>query len=329
MVLVSAHALRIHHALKHDSQPKQELQRCTFKAELHSIGGMPTCKLCLRNFTKWRQLRLHIGRCSCPHLGGDSFKLHPPAPDNHLLRRKAATLPQTNQAASGDQPDHFQPENFPDEQPLVLDSSFHDKLPAWDQLLNCPATKARLKQHCVICNMWVVDYRHMRQHYNKAHHQQHPSILPAALTLSKTYKSHLTGGRSCRWCGHCVGAPGRRSTQCVVLNQLAIAYCCCSANLHKQDHDASRPGSRHLQALHALQPSSECFGETRGPGQPGPSEREPQKAAALVAQSSVAVETSSFSLQPDPFQDPSMRLMAKVLLKTKNSYQAFGRTWDS
>ena len=56
--LVSAHALRIHLALHHSSHPRPDKTKCTFDTVLHSVAGMPTCKLCFRNFAKWRQLRL-------------------------------------------------------------------------------------------------------------------------------------------------------------------------------------------------------------------------------------------------------------------------------
>ena len=247
-VLRSEHALKIHIALQHASQPKQAPARHTFRAEAHSVAGMPTCKLCLRNFTKWRQLRLHIELASCPVLGGSSFKLHPAAPDNHLLRRQSA---HPNQRMP-DQQEGEQSQNFADALPLVLDPSFHRMLQQWDRLLACPDTKARLKQHCVICNMWIMDYRHIRQHYNKTHHSHYPHILPQALELSKAYKSHLTRGRSCRWCGHVVGAPGRHSVQCVVLNQLTVAVCFCRHNLHQQDHESSPDRGRHLPPLYAL-----------------------------------------------------------------------------
>ncbi|CAE7260053.1 Pol, partial [Symbiodinium sp. CCMP2456] len=119
--------------------------RHTFKAEAHSVAGMPTCKLCLRNFMKWRQLRLHVELGSCPILGGQSFKLHPVAPDNHLLRRQSAghEKPVTTVQAEP------QEQNFPDALPLVLDPSFHAIVPHWDRTMNAATAEAEIFRYCM------------------------------------------------------------------------------------------------------------------------------------------------------------------------------------
>eukprot|EP00439_Symbiodinium_sp_Y106_P077496 s968_g16.t1 len=314
-ILVSAHALSIHLALHHQDQPKPARQAHVFRAEAHSIGGMPTCKLCLRNFVKWRQLRLHIEKGSCPHLGGSSFLLSPMAPDNHLLRRLEPELPETSQQAPTAEP----PQNFPDALPLVLDPAFHAKFDTWDRLLAHPQTKARLKHHCVICNMWIMDYRHIRQHYNKAHHPHHPTVLKEALALSYSYKSHLTRGHTCRWCGHSVGAPGRHSTQCVVLNQLAIAVCYCRQQLHVTQDVAGSTGSGHLPALHAVRegtavavtPKEE---DTRSPA-PFPNKRQRPSWPTSRRMGNGPPMYTAHHMSPPSLQDPMVHTMGKLLLK--------------
>ena len=215
-----------------------------FSPARHSIAGMPTCRLCLRNFTKWRQLKLHIERKSCPQLGGQSHKLSPLQPDKAALRH----LPGNKSQAPTDYGDEpaapKEPRVLPDELPLVLRPSFIDNLSRWEKLLSCPDTKALLSSHCALCHMWIAD--------TKLHHASHPHILPAALEVSKSFKSQLTRGRACRWCRSTVGAPGRHSTQCVVLNQLTVAVEYCKQGLHHPQNDHGGPRGEYLRPLHAL-----------------------------------------------------------------------------
>ena len=300
----SAHALSIHIALKHPEVIKDKPALITFNAALHSIAGMPTCKLCLRNFVKWQQLRLHIERSSCPALGGDSFKLSPPKPDNHTLRLLPTPPVQTQQATSEPRA------NIPDALPLVLQTAFHDDLPRWEKRLSCPTTKALLSTNCVICNMWIADIKHIRQHYNKVHHQNHPNILPQALQLSKTFKSHLTRGKTCRWCKATVGAPGRHSTQCAVLNQLLIGVCYCQQGLHRQD-DTSRPGGQHLCVLHADgSPASKIpstdLGSVTTAGSGGPAGPHDPKEAATERRSGASAQAPFFGAAVAPTPSASI-----------------------
>ncbi|CAE7817602.1 unnamed protein product [Symbiodinium sp. CCMP2592] len=67
--VLNSHALSIHMSLRHQDIEKPAAEKCRFDPVRHSIAGMPTCRLCLRNFTKWQQLKLHITRKSCPELG--------------------------------------------------------------------------------------------------------------------------------------------------------------------------------------------------------------------------------------------------------------------
>ena len=87
-VMPTAHALRIHIGLQHkDHRPggPSSTTKVSFSAPHHAVDGMPTCRLSCRSFTKWRQLKLHIEKGSCPNLGGSSFLLHPPTSGNYHM----------------------------------------------------------------------------------------------------------------------------------------------------------------------------------------------------------------------------------------------------
>ena len=250
--LLNTHALSIHLSLHHQDIDKPETQKYPFSPARHSIAGMPTCRLCLRNFTKWRQLKLHIERQSCPLLGGRSHKLSPLQPDNAALRHLHGNQSQAPTDSGAEPAAPKEPRVLPDELPLVLRPGFIDNLSNWEKLLSCPDTKALLSSHCALCHMWIADTKHIRQHYNKVHHASHPHILPAALEVSKSFKSQLTRGRACRWCRSTVGAPGRHSTQCAVLNQLTVAVEYCKQGLQHPHNDHGGPRGEYLRPLHAL-----------------------------------------------------------------------------
>ena len=149
-VLPTAHARLIHYAIKHPEAMNTEAPRpqTIFHAPDHAINGLPTCKLCHRNFTKWQQLKLHIEKGSCIGLGGDSMKLSPPTEDNQAMRNPvpepAATIV-TARAYAGPESQALAEQNA---QPLITDPSFLSKLDSWDQHLT--------EQ---VCSLWHVDSR--------------------------------------------------------------------------------------------------------------------------------------------------------------------------
>ena len=171
-------------------------------APRHAIGGMPTCRLCERSFTKWRQLKLHIECGSCPALGGSSFKLSPQMEDHARVGREASEK-QTDEPSKCSQRLSASAEV---DQPLVLRLSFHAQLTAWEDLLSCRKTRTLLSSRCVICHLWIASSRHIKQHYNRTHHQDHPQLLALTEVLCQSFKGHFTRGRACKFCGSCVGA---------------------------------------------------------------------------------------------------------------------------
>ena len=182
--LPTQHALRIHIGLKHKTQQRDDQPKMvTFSAQQHAVDGMPTCRLCQRSFTKWRQLKLHIERGSCPRLGGSSFLLSPPAPDNHLLPgRQQPTASTAQRQETPDASSEAVVENSA-YLPLVHQPDFRSRIHNWEKLLVCRETKAQLLCRCVLCGMWVADPKHMKQHYNKTHDNSYPGLKEAATPL--------------------------------------------------------------------------------------------------------------------------------------------------
>ena len=231
-VFVTENAMRVHCGLKHkqESMPQHSTRTpTTFKPELHSKAGMPACQLCDRQFWRWAHLVAHIESGACKCLGGDS-EVRAPLPVDHI----PADIRKPPTAALG----IFEEENSSN-MPLVSRAAFQRSLDTWERWLNIPAVRLELMQHCVICHFWVADFRHMKQHLNRAHLHAYPDLMPRALSLCSSFKSQLRRGSGCIWCGHKVGAPGRHVVQCTPLVQLSLAVTYC-----KDVQPPPRPGPR-------------------------------------------------------------------------------------
>ena len=256
-VFLTAHARTIHHGLQHHAEapPPDPRVRPTFHAPTHAIAGLPTCRLCNRNFPRWQQLKLHIETGACPGLGGSSHKLSPPAADNSLMSIPHQVGPAAKAQIAASAPPEVSPnpeaEVAKQSQPLVLSASFKQSLGHWESHLNCQTTKTRLKCYCVVCGMWIACSKKIRQHYHKVHQHDYPHVEASALRLCASFKGHFTRGRSCRYCGSTVGAPCRHVTQCVVLWQLCVAVTICRAEASGED-GGRRLDSGHIRSLHAV-----------------------------------------------------------------------------
>ena len=239
---VSENAMRIHSKLKHKTLPAHSTRTPTiFVPHLHAVAGMPQCKLCDRQFFKWRHLKLHIEGGACPKLGGDSF-IRSPLDSTQALAKvaapPAADLPQ------------FAGQNVTD-LPLVLREAFLSKLSQWECWLSVPSLMTELRNYCSLCHQWVADFRHVKQHIRKEHQTTHGHLFNEVNTICKTFKSHLTRDRTCIFCGHRVGAPGRHIEQCTPLFQLVLAVVTCRRQQDVRGHDGGGGGARgeHLRAL--------------------------------------------------------------------------------
>ena len=57
----------------HDLPPRAASTPTQFVPRLHACGGLPKCRLCLRTFYKWQNLKEHIESGACDKLGGASL----------------------------------------------------------------------------------------------------------------------------------------------------------------------------------------------------------------------------------------------------------------
>ena len=309
LVLPTSHARLIHSAIKHPEQdpPEDHRTKTAFSAPDHAVNGLPTCKLCRRNFTKWRHLKTHIEQGSCVALGGDSMKLCPPLEGNSAMSRPSqepVTIDATARAYAGAESQELAAQNAV---PLISDPLFLSALESWDQHLNNRHMRARLQSRCVVCGMWIADGRHVKQHYNRTHHHDFPHALEHTQKLCLTFKSQFTRGRSCRYCGVKVGAPCRHVIQCTVLHQLCLAVSICKPASSQQVAPDGRPRGGHLRTLHALwgsgdggrtSPQTSQAGSSQDTGTSGRSLQLPPPESTPVATNSSLVLSTTGTRTP-------------------------------
>ena len=238
-------AMRIHCKLQHSVLPAHSTRTPTdFIAHVHAKDGLPQCSLCLRRFYRWGNLKAHIRTGACEKLGGDAA-IRYPAKETTPVEPQPSTVTDSTQAPttlSGPKATEIEPQ--PTALPLVLRPTFHAALHDWERQLSTADARKELAQYCALCGMWIADTKHVKQHYNKIHHQHMSDLQSTALVLSTTFKAQLRRNSSCRFCGVKVGAPGRHSQQCAVLFQLCIAVSFCRDGRHRCPADGG-----HLPSL--------------------------------------------------------------------------------
>ena len=235
---VSENAMRIHVKLKHKYLPAT-----AFEPHLHAVAGMPQCRLCSWQFYRWSHLRLHIESGSCSQLGGDSL-IRAPLSSSQVAAPIATPPTARTDLFAGQNVEHL---------PLIMREAFIGSLPNWEPWLTVAPLMQELKHHCSLCHQWIADFRHVRQHIHRTHQDSYGHLFKQAVELGKPFKAHLTRDKTCLFCGHKVGAPGRHVTQCVPLFQLTLAVLVCREQ-HNAQHvgrpgRAGTPGIGHIYAL--------------------------------------------------------------------------------
>ena len=234
-------AMRIHAQLAHQNLPPRAACNPTkFVPRQHATGGLPVCRLCLRSFFKWQNLREHIESGACEKLGGESMTKHPVKPDD-----TPAPTPQDLVAETPPDDATGTQQNVP----LLERSRFAKQSQNWESLLRDPTLQPDLQSHCTLCHMWIASFRHVKQHICKMHEPETPGLHAKATALCLSFKQHLVRDHKCPWCKRKVWAPARHAQQCVVLYQICVARVRFEQSQDDGCDARAQPRSRHLRFL--------------------------------------------------------------------------------
>ena len=141
-------ALKHHARRTHDYVDKTEL---IFNKAVHSVEGLPTCRFCKKDFSRWQTLARHITSHSCPSFDAASQTAVEAQQEHHnepadktadsAVAQPISCLTEVQQAARR----------------------------GVDAFIPLKHVTAQLRQSCALCGQWVASHRCMKRHYQYSH----------------------------------------------------------------------------------------------------------------------------------------------------------------
>ena len=184
----SAAALKIHAQRTHGIRTeKQQI----FDRAAHSVGGLPTCKFCNKQFSRWQTLAHHINTMACPIF-------EPPTNPEAQSQVQPADIPQST-------------ENHPDRAFVQLPTEVQPDAPPIASQLTAQRIARKglrffipyktlgrhLQQHCAICGQWAAATRVMKLHYRNSHPELFPKL---AVNITSLIERCATPSIRCHYC---------------------------------------------------------------------------------------------------------------------------------
>ena len=158
-------ALKIHARRTHQHCDAPDI---VFNKSLHSIGGLPTCRFCLKKFTRWQTLAQHISANRCPKYMPDLGTSKSTYDHQPVCKPTSAVLPAENTIA--DDTARITPETIPDVAPLgqklEVIALARKGLNAF---IRHPKITQQLRQTCGLCGQWIASHRTVKRRYQYSH----------------------------------------------------------------------------------------------------------------------------------------------------------------
>ena len=134
---------------------------------LHSVGGLPTCRFCGKQFSRWQTLAQHITQNRCPKHRPD---LHA---EKHIFDTyDHMSLPLTREAPDRSTAEALETPHPPSSEVDIICNKSEVVAAAQKGLnafIRLPAVTARLLQTCALCGQWIASHRTMKRHYRYSH----------------------------------------------------------------------------------------------------------------------------------------------------------------
>ena len=226
--------LRVHESAEH-SQKAPKTDEVLFDRALHSLNGLPTCRLCHHVFRQWDNLKQHIRRKRCPCLRGSptsmphtetACEIQPMMGSDET----AASLPITDVAAPAAttvrelQPpnaalpvDPTSVPNSPPSVPLTQQQETLQLLQAgrWVELASNRNVQQYLQHHCPVCYQWCADAVGLKHHMAHVHSSWLASRADMQHLLEAFRRAIVL---PCRYCKQSRVNKDRHYLQCPVLS---------------------------------------------------------------------------------------------------------------
>ena len=185
-----------------------DTHRFVFSRAAHSVNGLPTCKFCSKNFSRWQTLSQHISQNRCT-----KFReyLH----DLDKDEEKAEAAPEIQQtkptAAHTESPD------------TTIVRQQEDVIKAARQGLKffipLNVIKSRLQHTCAQCGQWIASHRTVKRHYQYTH----PELLQQlGSTITSYINRAATACPTCHYCNARCKDWKQHMHRCTVIWQCAI-----------------------------------------------------------------------------------------------------------
>ena len=131
------------------------------------MGGLPTCRFCGKQFSRWQTLAQHITQNRCPKHRPD---LHA---EKHIFDTyDHMSLPLTREAPDRSTAEALETPHPPSSEVDIICNKSEVVAAAQKGLnafIRLPAVTARLLQTCALCGQWIASHRTMKRHYRYSH----------------------------------------------------------------------------------------------------------------------------------------------------------------
>ena len=273
-VFPTLHQVKTHEDRFHKKfAPKRELGN---KADC-SLNGLPTCKFCRKEFSKWHPLQRHIRENRCPGLRDEeaitqarskSDPAKEDAGDEGMVASGHAVWKQAELVSQSVLKPVAQWESV-----LALQQPRR-----WEVIVKLPGVVEHLRHRCALCDQWIAKANGVRKHLQVVHANEWKQHAQTIQHWARSWSGVIRS--PCPVCGVKVVDVRQHAGSCVVMFQAALLQLIFSGGRDADEHplqvDARGERCGHGGCGRATDPS--CIQETearsvqqsrigQGPGQ--------------------------------------------------------------
>ena len=166
----------IHQLKSHEGRAHKVFARFedVFDKSVHAQGGLPNCRLCGQEASRWSALKTRINRKSCTGLRREHVAAGSEAASGQTKAQSLPGAPSEPEAIKCHEKTSTKeawcegPTTATGEAALSWPNARAHQGP-WQALVKLPQVRERLRQHCGFCGQWVAKNTGIKLHLCKAH----------------------------------------------------------------------------------------------------------------------------------------------------------------